>query len=563
MGLITLLSYQEAATLSIEHGIDELKHKRLIVKLPTGTGKTILALAAARKFMRANRVKRVLWITQRKELVEQPIAKLSLVWPEVDFGVVRGQQDEWYARDIVFATVQSASQDRRLATLLASQPGFDLVIVDEAHHACSPSHRKILDKFPDAIVIGLTATPGRADKRTLSEAGFTAFAFKMSIPEAIRFDYLCPYTIERHPIKGFDLSKCKTTDGDFDADEQARLAKQAHVAEETARIYHERMRGLRTLIFCPRVDMAQDTAKALKDLGVSAEWVSEEASDEDRTQIVRDFQARRFLVLCNVGLYTEGYDDPALEAIFIQRCTKSRGLLTQICGRVLRKAPGKRRGVIAEIAPGQAVKGLAHAAGVLAHKNSDAEEEAENEGLPVLGGVIDEETDEAIDEILDEGGEDISEETVEKKKRDRRADAVNKILDESTGGESITVHSQRVAWIDCDADLFAIPVPKRDPIVLKPIGDEWIATQGLEVIARHSEMSLVQGIAEQRARAEGALSLTPEEIVYRSGEAGRETLSKLWSAGLFYVAGMTNGEVDDTILAMEIRLQNGRSKWPS
>jgi ATP-dependent helicase IRC3 len=193
---LKLRPYQEAAIHRFLEGAEQ-GHKRQIIQKPTGTGKTITGLALSQ------RIGRTLWLAHREELIDQPIETLKTIWPERRYGVVKRSRDERLAEDIVFASVQST-----IGRLDKPWGDFALLVVDEAHHAAAKTYLRIIDNFtaknPKMLVAGLTATPTRSDRKNLSLAGFSAFAYRMSINEAIRHGYLAPFKGERvvRPLEG-------------------------------------------------------------------------------------------------------------------------------------------------------------------------------------------------------------------------------------------------------------------------------------------------------------------------------------------------------------------------
>ena len=136
--MIELRPYQTKAIAAFRQAVDE-GDKRLLLTLPCGTGKTITGLALAKE-LRA----RTLWLAHRDELIEQPMRALATVWPEAEAGIVKAERDEPRARDIVFASVQTVRSPSRSAGLGL----FDLVVIDEAHHATAKSYRDTLAAVP-------------------------------------------------------------------------------------------------------------------------------------------------------------------------------------------------------------------------------------------------------------------------------------------------------------------------------------------------------------------------------------------------------------------------------
>lgn len=542
-----LLPPQEAAIEGVETAW-AAGHRRVIVQKPTGTGKTVAYLFLAKKL----RGKRTLVLAHRKELLDQPIEKLPLIWPDCDYGVVRGEKNGIWANDVVFASVQTASRPERLALLALGK--FDTIIIDEAHHTPAPTYMSILSAFPDALVVGLTATPGRADKKTLSDAGYTAFAYRMSIDDAIRYDYLCPFIVDRVAVK-IDLRGVKIVDGDLDQKEVAKRAKKAGLGKEVARIYCERASDRRAVIFCPSVDVAKLATEELRKRGICAAWLSDRVSDEDREKILREFKTGKTIrVVCNYGILTEGWDDPGCDCAIILRFTQSKGLYIQMVGRVLRKLLHKKNALIIDCAPNFETHGLRDATDLTTPLTKEEKIE-ETEGLPIFG------------EFVGEEGEDDAEVEVEEAKEDPekkdRGDSMDTLLAVTAGGalglgsDRKLVASRRVTWIDCAQDLFAIPLRGDDHVVMRRDGEEWIAHTSREELARHADMSVVQGIAEERARREGATRLSKDDAIWRSRPANAAQLRSLSRMAVFWVDGLTQGDAADLITTETVRKKYG------
>lgn len=532
---ITPLAYQEAATEGVEAAFAE-GHQRVIVQMPTGTGKTVLYLFLAK---RRRCYGKTLVVVHRKELIDQPIEKLPLIWPEAQYGVVRGAQDGWYARDIVFASVQTLQRPDRLACIKAD---FDMIVVDEAHRACADGHQAVLRRWPKAKVVGPTATPGRADKKTLQEAGFTAFAYRMGIDDAIRYDYLAPYVVERHAISGLDLRGVKEKDGDLDREEVARRAKEGRVvARGAARIYVERAGGQRAVIFTPDAIVAEQTAEELRALGVCADWLSDKHKDVDRERILRDFKAGRIMVLANYGILTEGYDDPSLACVIFARFTRSKGLYIQCIGRVLRKFLNKIA-LILDCAPNWETHGLCYA-GSLTKPQTAKEKDEEAEMLPVFGE-------------FSPGPSDV-ERAPANPSRTLLENTAGGVLEFGAGRRAVA--EKRVSWIDCAPGVFAIPLRDEDHIVLCERDGLWVARSGHEEIVAHADMAMVQGIAEQRARELGALSLSKDDAIWRSRPASDSQVGRMRSRECFFVEGITQGQAADVLTASIVRERYARN----
>ena len=184
---IALRDYQleaiNAVTVSFREGVN-----RQLISLPTGSGKTVVMAALA---MQLN--KKTILLAHREELIAQAVDKFKLIWPEVSIGVCMANKDEINAQ-VVVASIQSASRHKRLARL--QDQGFELMMIDEAHHSVSESYQNVINSLEfngtqNRLLLGVTATPQRSDKLGLGET-FTHITFSRSISTMIKAGYLSP-----------------------------------------------------------------------------------------------------------------------------------------------------------------------------------------------------------------------------------------------------------------------------------------------------------------------------------------------------------------------------------
>ena len=216
-----------------------------------------------------------------------------------------------------------------------------LIIVDEAHHAVSPSYRAILDAFPDAKVLGLTATPDRSDELAMGQV-FESVAFVYEIRDAIRDGYLCKIRVQRVLVDAINLTGVKTVAGDFNAGELDAVMAVEEVLHGVVKPTIELAGNRRTIMFTTSVANAHRMAEVFNRYKPGSSMAVDGGTPfEERRRILRGHKSGEFQFLCNVGVLTEGYDDPAVSCIGMARPTKSRSLYAQCAGRGLRIFPGK------------------------------------------------------------------------------------------------------------------------------------------------------------------------------------------------------------------------------
>jgi len=293
------------------------------------TGKTVSFLE------QANRVRshggRTLILAHRDELIQQPRRKLEAlgIVPDIE----KGKQRASLNAKIVIASVQSL-RGARLQRF--ARDHFALVIVDECHHSTSQSYRAILDHFADAKVLGVTATPDRADGQALGDI-FETVAFRYEIRQAIREQWLVPIVARRVVVDSVDLSGVATRAGDLAQDQLAEVMETERAIRGVVDPLLELAGTRQTVVFGVDVAHARLLSQRLNDERPGcARWVSGETDETQRTQMLEEFERGEFQFLCNCQLLLEGWDCQRASCVAMVRPTKSRALFVQAVGRVLR-----------------------------------------------------------------------------------------------------------------------------------------------------------------------------------------------------------------------------------
>lgn len=314
---------------------DKLRdHRSTLVVLPTGTGKTVLFALAAR--MCAERDGRTLVLAHREELVNQAANVLERAGLAV--GIERAES---YARFLgdphaVVATVQTLRK-KRLETW--PRDYFRVIVVDECHHATAPSYQTILKHFGAAKILGVTATPDRADDDRLADV-FESVAYERDIWDMMTAPAPGPYLAPLKFIRcdtPIDLRGLKASGDDYNDEDLAERI--TPLVEVLANAIKGRVGGRQTIVFTPDCKSASAMAGALRDIGCSADYVW--GDSPDRVQKVDAYKAGATRILVNCMLFTEGFDAPHTSAIVLCRPTKSRSLFSQMVGRGTRLAPAK------------------------------------------------------------------------------------------------------------------------------------------------------------------------------------------------------------------------------
>lgn len=367
-----LRPYQREALTAVEAEFARGIRCTLVV-LPTGTGKTVLFAEYGRRAVERNR--RVLVLAHREELLDQARRKFADVGV---FAVIEQGSQRAGRAPVVIASVATLHA-KRLATFSAS--AFDDIIVDEGHHAAAQSYRKILDKFPHAKVLLVTATPDRADGKALGKICETV-AYRLELRQAIADGWLAPLVAHRVLVEGVDLSRVSVRAGDFAADELAKIFGEEKALQGVA-VPLLRLSGQRrTIAFAVDVANAHALAALLNkyEPGV-ARAVDGTASSDERKGTLAAFRRGDFRILVNCALFTEGFDEPSVACVAIARPTKSRALHCQMLGRGTRLFEGKRDCLVIDFVGNTGKHSLVGPADALASNDVDAELRAEIERL--------------------------------------------------------------------------------------------------------------------------------------------------------------------------------------
>jgi len=326
---LVLRPQQREAVRSVARHFGNGVFEQLVV-LPTGYGKTKCGLFLASCF------KRALFICPSIELEEQTLRAWHEMMPEQRPGIVKGRTHQLEQR-LTVSTPQTLH--RRLSSI--PRDAFDLIIVDEAHHAGSKQQAQVLGHFQHKLRLGLTATPERYDGIPL-DALFRAITFSRTLKEAVEDGVLARpvgYKVCTRVSLALALK-----DGDYDPAQLERIVNIPARNALVVRTWHQSARERLTVAFCASVKHARDLAATFVAAGVVAEAVW--GSDPDRKNKVERLRQGVTRVLCNCNVLSEGFDCPPVSCVLLTRPTRSRTRFTQQAGRGLRTHPGKRDGLI-------------------------------------------------------------------------------------------------------------------------------------------------------------------------------------------------------------------------
>jgi superfamily II DNA or RNA helicase len=339
---MNLRPYQAAASDAIFKEWQE--NDATLVVMPTGGGKTILFADVIRRVF----PRRALVIAHREELIFQARDKIQRVTglsADVEMGQYRAESGLFGSARVVVSTIQTqcSGGDGGGRMSKFDPQRFGVLIIDEAHHATSPSYRRLIDYYrsnPALKVLGVTATPDRADEEALGQV-FQSVAFDYEVLDAIHDGWLVPIEQQVVHVEGLDYSSIRTTAGDLNGGDLAAVMEAEKNLQQMASASLAIIGRRRALVFTASVKSAEMMAEIFnRHRSGMASWVCGKTDREERRRVLAEFAAGRLQVVCNCGVLTEGFDDPGVEVILMGRPTKSRSLYSQMVGRSTRPLPG-------------------------------------------------------------------------------------------------------------------------------------------------------------------------------------------------------------------------------
>jgi DNA repair protein RadD len=311
--------------------------RRLIIVAPTGSGKTIVGSQVIKGVVAKGR--RALVLAHTREIVRQTSDKLSA--EDIDHGIV---QAGFSPRDaaVQVATVQTL-WSRAVRTDRMELPSADLLIVDECHHSTAATWRKIIEAYPGAVLIGLTATPCRGDGRGLGGI-FDALVECPQVAELIEQGYLVGTRVFA-PVAP-DLSGIRTRAGDYVEDQLADRMDQDGLVGDIVQHWFKYGERRKTVAFAVNVAHSIHIRDEFIKAGIRAEHVDGGTPKAERDAALARLAAGQTELITNCMVLCEGWDLPAVACCILARPTKKMGLYRQMVGRVLRPAPGKSNAIV-------------------------------------------------------------------------------------------------------------------------------------------------------------------------------------------------------------------------
>lgn len=405
-----LRPYQQEAKDAIFEQWDNGVRKTLLV-LPTGCGKTVVFAKVTEDCVRQGN--RVLILAHRGELLDQAADKLMKT-TGLGCALEKAEstcQGSWFR--VVVGSVQTLMRQKRLDQF--PEDFFDTIIIDEAHHCISDSYQKVLQHFPDAQILGVTATPDRGDMQNLGQF-FESLAYEYTLPKAIKEGYLAPIKALTIPLK-IDMSSVSVQAGDFKVGDIGTALDPylEGIAEEMEKYCSDK----KTVVFLPLVKTSQKFRDLLNEHGFQAAEVN--GNSQDRAEILADFEAGKYNVLCNSMLLTEGWDCPSVDCIVVLRPTKVRSLYCQMVGRGTRLFPGKDHLLLLDFLWHTERHELCHPASLICSNEEVAQKMTENleeaAGCPI---DIEEAEQKASEDVVAQREESLAKQLAEMKRRKKK-----------------------------------------------------------------------------------------------------------------------------------------------
>lgn len=326
-------------TLTLERDRHD-RHRNLVVAA-TGTGKTVVAAFDYRQLCeRSGRDLSLLFVAHREQILQQSRATYRAVLRDGAFGEIHGSGEIATGRH-VFAMIQSLQADRITAIDPAA---FDVVVVDEFHHAAATSYDRLLSHLRPAELLGLTATPERLDGRDVTSWFEHRIAVELRLWEAIDQGFLVLFQYFG-VADGTDLRAVTWRRGGYVLDELSNLysaddLRVGKLLEALGRILLD-PGSMRALGFCVSLEHAHFMARKFSEAGLTSVALTGQTPDHERRRVLTDLAAGRLRCIFSVEVLGEGVDLPDVDCVLLLRPTQSATVFTQQLGRGLRRAAGK------------------------------------------------------------------------------------------------------------------------------------------------------------------------------------------------------------------------------
>jgi len=303
---------------------------RVLATAPTGAGKTVIAAEVIRRWPRG-----VLFLAHRSEIIDQTAEKLKK--NGIPHGVIQSGKDDQLRP---MARVQVASVQTMHAR--GEAPPASLIIVDECHHVLGKTYKQIIQKYPGAKILGLTATPCRGDGRGLGGV-FERLETGPQVKDLINRKVLVNSLVYSKKI---DLKGIKSRGGDYVVDGLESAVNLPSMVGDVVTHWAKYGMGRPTVVFAVSVAHSIHLTNQFREFGVQAAHLDGHTCSRERVDILARLASGEIQILCNNLVLTEGWDSPSVSCCILARPTKKLGLYKQMVGRVLRAHPGKENAIV-------------------------------------------------------------------------------------------------------------------------------------------------------------------------------------------------------------------------
>jgi len=337
MSTIELRPYQDDGITDFERAIEE-GYKRIMYVLPTGGGKTVIGAEIIRR--RAAKRRPVLVLAHRREIIAQTSAKLRAAG--IRHGIIQAGTSPRPLDSVQVASIQTLHA-RAVRCEKMELPPADLLVIDECHHCPAETYRKIIEAYPDAILLGLTATPCRGDGRGLGGI-FETLIEAPQIAKLIEGGYLVKTRVYA-PVDP-DLRGVETRNGDYVETQLADRLDRPDLVGDTVTHWHKYSERRKTVVFAVNVSHSVHLRDEFIKSGVRAEHIDGSTPKDERDATLARLASGKIELVTNCMVLTEGWDMPDVSCCVLARPTKKMGLFRQMIGRILRPAPGKTDAIV-------------------------------------------------------------------------------------------------------------------------------------------------------------------------------------------------------------------------
>lgn len=327
--MISLRPYQQKFIDDIRNSFRQNK-KRVVGVAPCGAGKTIMTGWMIRES--ALKGKRSIFFVHRQELIKQTAETFSAL--DIPHGFITAGKKEQLDLPVQIASVQTLANRIK-------DPEFnfkpDFLICDECHHILANTYKKIIDKWHNAFLLGVTATPQRIGGINLGDV-FEDMVKSLNVDQLIQLGNLTPFKYFA-PVSNIDLSNVRIDFGEFNKDDLAKVMKDKRIIGNIVDNYRLYANNKSSICYCVNVSHSMKVAKSFLDNGISAAHVDGDTPKYEREALVEDFRTGKIKVLCNAELFSEGFDVPRCQAVILARPTASLTLYIQQAMRSMRPDP--------------------------------------------------------------------------------------------------------------------------------------------------------------------------------------------------------------------------------